>query len=114
MAQGGKGKLNYRCPLCFRRDIDMDMLFDKEKNEYYCLRCSFTGSETQVQVLNAETKRRYADRRVRITDFGPRDVASQRSEDPRLRSGAQPVPISIESKKVTVKPSKSDVKIRKA
>ena len=25
MAQAGKGKLNYRCPSCFMRDIDMDM-----------------------------------------------------------------------------------------
>ncbi len=35
MAQGRKGKLNYRYPMCLRRDIDMDMLFDAEKNEYY-------------------------------------------------------------------------------
>ena len=34
MAQAGKGKLNYRCPLCFMRDIDMDMFYDKDKNEY--------------------------------------------------------------------------------
>jgi hypothetical protein len=50
----------------------MDMLFDSEKNEYYCIRCSFTGTEAQVQAVNAETKRRYADRKLRITDFGPR------------------------------------------
>ncbi len=105
MAQGGKGKLNYRCPLCFRRDIDMDMLFDTEKNEYYCLRCSFAGSETQVQVLNAETRRRYADRRIRITDFGPR-------ETPAVEKSVI-VPI-IESKKVPVKVAKQDVKVRKS
>ena len=28
MAQAGKGKLNYRCPSCFMRDIDIDMFFD--------------------------------------------------------------------------------------
>ena len=38
MAQAGKGKLNYRCPSCFMRDIDMDMFYDKDKKEYYCLR----------------------------------------------------------------------------
>ncbi|MGA2322636.1 MAG: hypothetical protein ABSG22_02190 [Sedimentisphaerales bacterium] len=96
MAQGRKGKLNYRCPLCFRRDIDMDMLFDSEKNEYYCIRCSFTGSETQVQVLNAETKRRYADRRVRITDFGPR------TETPAAGIPKR-VPITIEANKTPAK-----------
>ena len=39
MAQAGKGKLNYRCPSCFMRDIDIDMFFDAEKEEYYCIRC---------------------------------------------------------------------------
>ena len=96
MAQGGKGKLNYRCPLCFRRDIDMDMLFDSEKNEYYCIRCSFTGSETQVQVLNAETKRRYADKRIRITDFGPR------TETP-VTGSTKRVPTPIEAHKTPAK-----------
>ncbi len=104
MAQGGKGKLNYRCPLCFRRDIDMDMLFDTEKNEYYCLRCSFAGSETQVQVLNAETRRRYADRRIRITDFGPRTETLEVSVPKKT-------PLEIET--VRIKSSKPDVKIRK-
>ena len=35
MAQSGKGKLNYRCPICFMRDLDIDMFYDKEKEEYY-------------------------------------------------------------------------------
>lgn len=43
MAQAGKGKLNYRCPSCFMRDIDMDMFYDKDKKEYYCLRCQYRG-----------------------------------------------------------------------
>ena len=33
MAQAGKGRLNFRCPSCFMRDIDMDMFYDKEKGE---------------------------------------------------------------------------------
>lgn len=45
MAQAGKGKLNYRCPSCFMRDLDIDMFFDKDKGEYYCLRCQYTGTE---------------------------------------------------------------------
>ena len=28
MAQSGKGKLNYRCPMCFMRDLDIDMFYD--------------------------------------------------------------------------------------
>ena len=52
MAQATKGKLNYRCPSCFMRDIDIDMFFDETKKEYYCLRCSFTGTEADVLRLN--------------------------------------------------------------
>jgi hypothetical protein len=51
------------------REIDMDMLYDTEKNEYYCLRCSFTGDEQEVQRLNAQFREKYRDRMTRITDF---------------------------------------------
>lgn len=43
MAQAGKGKLNYRCPSCFMRDLDLDMFYDKDKKEYYCIRCQYQG-----------------------------------------------------------------------
>jgi DNA-directed RNA polymerase subunit RPC12/RpoP len=69
VAQGRKGKLNYRCPRCLMREIDMDMLFDAGKGEYYCLRCSFVGPEIEVRRLNAQFRAKYLDRAVRITDF---------------------------------------------
>jgi hypothetical protein len=69
MAQGRKGKLNYRCPRCLMREIDMDMLYDRDQDEYYCLRCSFTGNETEVQRLNAQFREKYRARMKRITDF---------------------------------------------
>jgi predicted RNA-binding Zn-ribbon protein involved in translation (DUF1610 family) len=69
MAQGRKGRLNYRCPRCMMREIDMDMLYDKDQHEYYCLRCSFTGDEAEVQRLNAQFRDKYRDRIIRITDF---------------------------------------------
>ena len=69
MAQGRKGKLNYRCPRCLMREIDMDMLYDAEKDEYYCLRCSFTGDEQEVLRLNAQFREKYHFRAVRITNF---------------------------------------------
>ena len=37
MAQLGKGKLNYRCPLCFMRDLDIDMFYNKETGIYLSL-----------------------------------------------------------------------------
>ena len=52
MSQGRKGKLNYRCPSCFMRDLDIDMFYDKEKDEFYCMRCQYTGNEQDVLEKN--------------------------------------------------------------
>jgi hypothetical protein len=51
------------------REIDMDMLYDREKDEYYCLRCSFTGNEQEVLRLNAQFREKYKSRLVRIVDY---------------------------------------------
>lgn len=45
MAQLGKGKLNYRCPSCFLRDLDIDMFYNKETGIYSCIRCQWRGDE---------------------------------------------------------------------
>ena len=70
MSQSSKGKLNYRCPSCFMRDIDMDMFYDEDKKEYYCLRCGFRGSEEDVLRLNEQAKYRYKMINKRVVDFG--------------------------------------------
>lgn len=70
MAQSTKGKLNYRCPECFKRDIDMDMFFDEEKGEYYCLRCCFHGNEEEVLKRNEQFKNKYGRLKERVVDFG--------------------------------------------
>ena len=69
MAQARKGRLNYRCPQCFMRDIDMDMFYDPDKKEYYCLRCQFHGSEEEVLTKNEEVRLKYKDMLKRFTDF---------------------------------------------
>lgn len=69
MAQAAKGRLNYRCPSCFMRDLDMDMFYDAEKKEYYCIRCQFTGSEEEVLRMNQMARVRYRDMMKRFTDF---------------------------------------------
>ena len=69
MAQLGKGRLNYRCPSCFMRDLDIDMFYDKSREEYYCIRCQFTGSEEDVLRKNEEIREKYRRMRDRITDF---------------------------------------------
>ena len=69
MAQAAKGKLNYRCPSCFIRDIDIDMFYEEEKKEYYCLRCGFTGPEESVLQLNEQIRFRYRCMKLRVADF---------------------------------------------
>ena len=71
MAQAGKGKLNYRCPSCFMRDLDIDMFYDREREEYYCIRCQFTGTEEQVLRQNELVRIRYRSmgRRFREEEF---------------------------------------------
>ena len=69
MSQSKKGKLNFRCPSCFMRDIDMDMFYDETKKEYYCLRCSYHASEEEVLKHNEMAKYRYRYMKKRVTSF---------------------------------------------
>ena len=57
MAQLGKGKLNYRCPLCFMRDLDIDMFYNKETGIYSCIRCQFRGTEEEVLQGNEDVRK---------------------------------------------------------
>ena len=70
MAQSSKGRLNYRCPSCFMRDIDMDMFYDEAKHEFYCLRCGFRGTEEDVLKLNQQARYRYRLIDKRVKSFG--------------------------------------------
>ena len=69
MAQSGKGKLNYRCPPCFMRDLDIDMFYDKDKKEYHCIRCQYVGTEEDVLAKNELVRFRYKDAMKRFTKF---------------------------------------------
>ena len=69
MSQGRKGKLNYRCPSCFMRDLDIDMFYDKEKDEFYCMRCQYTGNEQDVLEKNEMVRFRYRAMAKRFTRF---------------------------------------------
>lgn len=69
MAQAGKGRLNYRCPSCFLRDLDIDMFYDKEKEEFYCIRCQYKGPEEDVLAKNEIIRMRYGAMAKRFTRF---------------------------------------------
>lgn len=51
------------------REIDMDMLYDKDADEYYCLRCSFTGNENEIKRLYQQFREKYRDRMTRFSEF---------------------------------------------
>lgn len=47
----------------------MDMFYDTQKDEYYCLRCQFIGNEEEVIEHNNLAKKRYGRISDRITYF---------------------------------------------
>jgi hypothetical protein len=61
--------MNYRCPSCFMRDLDIDMFYDQREKEYYCLRCCYTGSEADVIKKNDMARFRYRNLLDRIEKF---------------------------------------------
>lgn len=67
MSQGRQGVINYRCPNCLFRDIDFDLLYDKELDQYYCRRCNWEGKEPEILYMIAVYKRRYKDMLKRYT-----------------------------------------------
>ena len=69
MAQARKVKVNYICPTCVMRDINSDMFQDKDKKEYYCLRCQYRGSEEDVLKKNEMARFRYGAMYERYTKF---------------------------------------------
>lgn len=69
MAQSGKGRLNYRCPSCFMRDLDIDMFYDKDKDEFYCMRCQFVGDEKKILAWNEKVRDKYGAMSTRFTKF---------------------------------------------
>ena len=69
MAQLGKGKLNYRCPSCFMRDLDIDMFYNKDTGIYSCICCQYRGDEADVLEKNEMIRFRYLARAERFTKF---------------------------------------------
>lgn len=51
------------------RDLDLDMFYDKDKKEYYCIRCQYRGTEEDVLEKNELARFRYRHMMKRFTDF---------------------------------------------
>ena len=50
-------------------DFDIDMFFDKEKDEYYCLRCQYTGKEADILKDNEQVRTKYKAMYQRYSEF---------------------------------------------
>lgn len=47
MFENKTGRL-IRCPECFAKDIDVSLLYDDEKDEFYCYKCCFCGNLEKI------------------------------------------------------------------
>lgn len=84
MSQGRRGKINYRCPHCLFRDIDFDLMYDKQSDQFYCLRCNWEGTESEILADYASYKLKYKDilKRYTVEDIAAKD---EEEEDPDAR-----------------------------
>lgn len=64
MARAGETVNQMRCPVCFGREIDVLLLHDG--SEYYCVKCSFRGTEADVRSAYTSLRQKYANRTRRI------------------------------------------------
>ncbi len=51
------------------RDLDIDMFYDSDRKEYYCIRCQYVGTEEDVLEKNQLARFRYRSMMKRIVDF---------------------------------------------
>ena len=38
-----------RCPECFAKEIDLTLRYDEKDDEYYCVKCCFTGKAAEIE-----------------------------------------------------------------
>lgn len=66
MSEHSQAKINYRCPICFSREVDV-VLHRTADDRYYCTKCSFTGSKADIQEMYQELRKKYRLAQVRLT-----------------------------------------------
>lgn len=54
-----------RCPVCFSREIDVLLLHDG--TDYYCVKCSYRGSEDNVREWYRAGRRKFRNIARRLT-----------------------------------------------
>lgn len=65
MPKDEKKSMILRCPVCYGRENDV--VLRKRDDKFYCVKCSFTGSEDDVLEMYADLKKKYHKYKVRYT-----------------------------------------------
>jgi hypothetical protein len=65
MARNDETIASMRCPVCFGREIDVLLLHDGTR--YYCVKCSYRGSEEEVRSAYRTLRQKYENRTTRLT-----------------------------------------------
>lgn len=51
------------------RDLDIDMFYDQDKGEFYCIRCQFVGDEKKILAWNDKVREKYGWMNTRFEKF---------------------------------------------
>lgn len=51
-------QLTKRCPVCFSRETDV-LLLNEGPDRFYCVKCSFTGSESEISAMYRDVQKKY-------------------------------------------------------
>jgi hypothetical protein len=65
MSANQEKEMIYRCPVCFSRENDVPLFKDKEG--YYCVKCSFTGTREDIVGMYDFFKKKFRMRKKRFT-----------------------------------------------
>lgn len=66
MSETHSHQLTKRCPVCFSRDIDV-LLQSVDDDHFYCVKCSFTGSASEISAMYRDIQKKYHWMSRRIT-----------------------------------------------
>ena len=66
MSETSKKRIMYRCPVCFARENDV-VLHQRADGGYYCVKCSFTGGQQDIEDMYRDLKKKYKRMTTRLS-----------------------------------------------
>jgi hypothetical protein len=58
VSEANSKQVTYRCPVCFSRENDVVLQKDA-KGKYYCVKCSFYGTQDKINEMYGDLKKKY-------------------------------------------------------